>query len=383
MYNAENYRVQRGRTDVNSGRNRSLYEGRAAPSDQFGDNHRVYQTHPPAHVVHADNQNSASYNDGGRYEVQAGRRRQADGSRFIQSHRRPAVGHSEYMVQGNNNPHQQPLRPTYKFGGGAEEPVPQDINAKPQPPCPNPLKGNFADPNHPGKILICHLPPGNLENPQTLSIDPSGLSGHGDHCDDYDGPCDTETPPSSPPSPPGECTFGAPDCAGICGGPNVRDCKGICFDPTKVPPPNTVDCAGVCGGTSEYDCAGKCFDPKKGPPPSIKDCSGVCGGTKVPDCKGVCGGTAAPDCKGVCGGTAFQDCKGVCGGTATVDCKGVCGGTAVRDCNGVCEGNSYKDCNGRCITPNCTFDGGKKSSYNFRPAVQNPRARQRFAPKNE
>src|SRR5258706_7905160 len=51
------------------------------------------------------------------------------------------------------------------------------------------------------KILICHVPPGNPANAQTLSIDEhawkadgSGPGGHGPglHCGDYLGPCKTE-----------------------------------------------------------------------------------------------------------------------------------------------------------------------------------------------
>jgi len=381
MYNAQDFRVQNGRAGDSARRNQSSHDGQAHyqnqvpetrgypnSASQFGPAHQMYQAPVPAQMNY------------GRYEAQAGRRRQADGSRFIQSHRQHPQGHSTHMVQGDRNPHQAALRPSYRFGGGADG-IDQGRGMQadnPPAPCPNPLKGNFPDPSHGGKILICHVPPGNPSNAQTLSIDPSGLNGHSSDCSDYDGPCQ-----GGPPPPPPTCTFGAPDCNGVCGGPSVRDCKGICFDPTKTSPPNIADCAGVCGGHSEYDCAGKCFDPSKGPPSSVKDCAGVCNGTKVPDCKGVCGGTSAPDCKGVCGGTAVQDCKGVCGGTATVDCKGVCGGTSVRDCNGDCDGSAFKDCNGRCITSNCTFDGGKLGVHNFRQPVQNSRPRQRFSSKNE
>jgi len=161
-----------------------------------------------------------------------------------------------------------------------------------------------------------------------------------------------------------------PDCFGKCNGKGIKDCKGVCFDPTKGPPPNAVDCTGTCGGkaqfdcmgvcngTSELDCAGTCYDPSKQKPPHALDCKGICGGPNVPDCKGVCGGGNVLDCKGVCGGTATQDCTGQCGGTASYDCFGVCKGPGRFDCSGKCFDSSkggptnIRDCNGNCSAAN-------------------------------
>ena len=42
-----------------------------------------------------------------------------------------------------------------------------------------------------GKVIICHLPPGNPRNPQTIAVAPSAVSMHLDH-GDHVGRCDDE-----------------------------------------------------------------------------------------------------------------------------------------------------------------------------------------------
>ena len=41
-----------------------------------------------------------------------------------------------------------------------------------------------------GKVTICHFPPGNPDNPQTITISESAVKTHVDHHDDYCGPCE-------------------------------------------------------------------------------------------------------------------------------------------------------------------------------------------------
>ena len=230
--------------------------------------------------------------------------------------------------------------------------------------CAN-LQGNHPDPDHEGKILICHVPPGNPNNPQTLSINPNALFNHQGHCDDTDGPCET-VPDDSPPGSNGgsggngECEFGVPDCAGVCNGKA------------------TYDCMGICQGPHELDCAGNCFNPTSEEPPAVKDCSGECNGSAVPDCLGVCGGSAAPDCKGRCGGSATYDCLGECYDPETEEPQNV------RDCNNECNGGAYRDCSGKCISDDCVWDG-KPVAHNPNKAQSEYKAksgRPKFSPKN-
>ncbi len=192
---------------------------------------------------------------------------------------------------------------------------------------------------------------------------------------------------------PTKCTFEAPDCAGICGGPHIRDCAGICYNAETELPPSTYDCKGVCGGPNELDCAGTCFNAQTEEPPQVKDCAGVCGGNSVPDCKGFCGGDSVPDCKGICGGSSTADCKGVCGGNATYDCNGHCYNPDTeepphtRDCNGTCNGTAYRDGRGKCITNECVWNGKPVAfAPNWQNASQKPLSRggrpNRYLPKN-
>ena len=45
-------------------------------------------------------------------------------------------------------------------------------------------------PSKPGKIIVCHIPPGNPENMRILSISPSAIQSHLDH-GDTSGICDS------------------------------------------------------------------------------------------------------------------------------------------------------------------------------------------------
>lgn len=52
------------------------------------------------------------------------------------------------------------------------------------------------------------------------------------------------------------------DCNGVCSGPHIFDCAGVCFNPVTDPPPNCAGCDGVCrtccNGESYEDCGGNC-----------------------------------------------------------------------------------------------------------------------------
>ena len=55
-----------------------------------------------------------------------------------------------------------------------------------------PPVGNYVDPSHSNKRIICHFPPGNPENVQIISISVNAVQTHFDHHDDYDGECSCE-----------------------------------------------------------------------------------------------------------------------------------------------------------------------------------------------
>lgn len=93
------------------------------------------------------------------------------------------------------------------------------------------------------------------------------------------------------------CNYG---CDGTLGSVRIRDCAGVCYDPTQGLPANVADCAGVCNGPSVKDCAGTCYNPTTTSAPNVKGCDGVCGSGKTFDCAGVCGGTGYRDCGGNC-----------------------------------------------------------------------------------
>ena len=60
--------------------------------------------------------------------------------------------------------------------------------------------GAACDPNDKKKTTICHVPPGNPQNPQTLCVDSSAISTHvGQHPGDHVGAC--TPPPTRTPKP--------------------------------------------------------------------------------------------------------------------------------------------------------------------------------------
>lgn len=62
---------------------------------------------------------------------------------------------------------------------------------------------SVVDPDHPNKVLICHIPPGNPDNIQNISISINALHTHVTHHDDYAGVC---TAPPIPPNEDSQCT---------------------------------------------------------------------------------------------------------------------------------------------------------------------------------
>ncbi|NDC37032.1 MAG: hypothetical protein EBZ48_03150 [Proteobacteria bacterium] len=161
-------------------------------------------------------------------------------------------------------------------------------------PTPTPTPTATATPTPDPKVTICHIPPGNPANAQTIQVSPDAVAAHLAHGDIL-GPC------------PVDCV-GAPfgnaviDQCGVCGGDNstCKDCAGV---------PNggaVVDACGVCGGTAT--------DPESCDPcDGVIDQCGVCNGAnQCLDCAGVPNGDTELDCCGVCGGDG-KSCLRSCG----------------------------------------------------------------------
>lgn len=298
MYNAEKYRVpgSRGKPSFSAS---SRHEVRQAPRTA------VHPTKKPVQVKSAKNPNLHVY-------------------------RSPQVQSSRNLTQAKSS-HRKSMK--------AEDPHGNEG-------CTSNLRGNVPDPQHSGKILICHVPPGDPSNPQTLSIDPNALNGHKNDLD-YDGPCVPKCPS------PGNSDYAVPNCNGTCGDDWVKNCAGICVN-VNDPPTHEVDCKGVCYKISD------------GPP-------------NVPNCFGECRPRDNPG--------ASRDCAGVC----------ICDNALpshVINCNGDCvdrdDPKYYRSCDGQCITIPCNSVGAKNDVptrivRTAQPSIQVKAAiqRKKFSPKNE
>lgn len=78
------------------------------------------------------------------------------------------------------------------------------------------LGGKAGDDATPGKVTLCHIPPGNPANAHTISVSTSAWPAHARHGDTL-GPCDAGTGGEEPDAGTGgeEPDAGAPECASI------------------------------------------------------------------------------------------------------------------------------------------------------------------------
>jgi len=108
--------------------------------------------------------------------------------------------------------------------------VVQNVTAKRQPAPAAENSNANAKACKPGKVEVCHLPPGNPDNVRVICIADGDLVDHLDHGDQI------------------------PDCAGACTGDAVDDCAGVCAGPGEVLDDGNccasgvVDDCGVCDG---------------------------------------------------------------------------------------------------------------------------------------
>jgi hypothetical protein len=97
------------------------------------------------------------------------------------------------------------------------------------------LNGGAPNGGAPGKITICHVPPGNPANAHTLVVGGPGWNGHRNHRGDYLGACqgqgEPDGGPGTPPPPPPPPDGGTPEptCApeGAACGSGVVCCEGF------------------------------------------------------------------------------------------------------------------------------------------------------------
>ena len=166
-------------------------------------------------------------------------------------------------------------------------------------PTPTPTATATATPTPEPKVTICHIPPGNPSQAQTIEVDESAVAAHLAHGDIL-GACPVDC---------GGATFGSAtvDQCGVCGGNNTS-----CADCAGVPNGGAVfDVCGVCGGTATDP---NSCDPCEG---TVDRC-GVCNGKdECVDCADVPNGGAQVDCCGVCQGKN-KSCLGLCGGCNTL-----------------------------------------------------------------
>lgn len=161
-------------------------------------------------------------------------------------------------------------------------------------PTPTASPTATATPTPEPKVTICHIPPGNPANAQTLEVAATAVADHLAHGDVL-----------------GACPF---DCAGVPFGGQTIDLCGVCSGDNST----CKDCAGVPNGGAAVDACGICNGTSKDP----NNCD-PCDGT-IDQC-GVCNGSnQCLDCAGTPNGQAQVDCCGVCGGNGK-SCLHFCG----------------------------------------------------------
>ncbi|MDO8519030.1 MAG: hypothetical protein Q7T11_02575, partial [Deltaproteobacteria bacterium] len=201
----------------------------------------------------------------------------------------------------------------------------------------------FCDPSH--KIAICHIPPGNPENAQSICVDISATNESNKHFKhgDEEGYCAKATCADECPSDlPEGVESGEPFCD-----PSHK--IAICH----IPPGNPDNAHTICVDISATDRANKHF--KHG------DLEGECADNDVPECFEYCG-------DGIINGTEECDNGDLNSDAASNACRTMCilpfCGDAVQDESEECDDGGYANgdgCNAECGAEFCG-DGIKQTS---------------------
>lgn len=188
---------------------------------------------------------------------------------------------------------------------------------------------------HGDKILLCHYPPGNLENPQTICVGsklvPDHLI-HGDSC--------------------GECVIPEPECGDdVCEAPedcsvcseDCGTCPPVCGDKVCEDTENCSLCAEDCG-----ECPPVCGDQVCGEGENCEECAYDCG-----VCSPVCGDASCDE------GESCENCEADCG--ECPECPPECGDQTCED--GESCSSCPRDC-GKCepVCGDSSCEGGEDCS---------------------
>lgn len=220
---------------------------------------------------------------------------------------------------------------------------------------------------HGDKLLICHVPPGDLEETHTLCVGSRLVPDHLEH-GDYCGECEDEPEPEPDDGAcdaPEDCTTCESDCGtcppvcgdGICERENCETCpldcgacSPVCGDGVCESGEDCENCAIDCG-----DCPPVCGDETCNGAETCETCPLDCG-----DCGPVCGDTLCEESE-TCSG-----CPADCGECPPVCGDGVCeGGEDCRTCRSDCGacppvcGDDECEAGERCDT--CASDCGRCS----------------------
>ena len=114
------------------------------------------------------------------------------------------------------------------------------------------------------KVTVCHLPPGNPENPRTIAVGESAVGDHLDHGDDL-GECDTE---------PGSCGDGVIQGSEGCDDPDFGD--RTCEDVLGTGATGEPACTDACELAT-----GSCHLCGNGTREEPEECDGVDGDCEV------------------------------------------------------------------------------------------------------
>ena len=116
-------------------------------------------------------------------------------------------------------------------------------------------------------VTICHYPPGNPNNPQTITIGLSALGTHLQHGDSI-GPCASPTPSPSPSVSPSPLPSPSPS--------PIVECEEECNEPSPTPTPEATPEAVPSPGPGASGCSQDCHPDYHAP-----TCNGVYGDRPV------------------------------------------------------------------------------------------------------